>query len=520
MSNINLHYLCLGVLPFLLSGCSIKGGLLTTVGPDYKTPEPPTANRWYAKQTDTNTPPTAHQGKLVNLTQWWAGFGDPALNRLLSAAQLESASIAKAKAQIEESRANLVSSDSVFLPAIDLGLASSRSNFSFGQAPFLRNQHQLSVQSSWEIDLFGGLTRQREAAQSQLESRVASWHDARVVVAAELANDYLAYRHCEVQLQLRKADAESRQNAARLTAIAGNAGFRSPADVALANASAADGNRMVLQQQALCERSIKGLVALTGLQETQVRAFLTAKPEQMATLPKPPPFLINTLPAKVIRQRPDIAAAERDMAEASAKIGVELANRFPKLSLSGNITPIFQNVNGSALTLAETWSIGPTLSLPLFDAGKRAANVDAAKAEYEASVAKFRAAVRTAVKEVEEAMVRIASADERLPLANSAVSDYRSHFLATQKLYEAGLGNLIDVETARRNLVSAELAAKELEQERVSAWIALYRAAGGSWEDNQTQAPKAKTQASPEEQGKTNTNPFSQQPKELPGAKS
>jgi outer membrane protein TolC len=223
------------------------------------------------------------------------------------------------------------------------------------------------------------------------------------------------------------------------------------------------------------------------LEEAQVSTLLSDGSPQLTKLPKPPPFKINSVPANVIRQRPDIAAAERDMAESSAKIGVEQANRFPKLSLSGNITPIFQNINGSALTLAETWSIGPTLSLPLFDAGKRAANVETAKAQYQAAVVKFRAAVRTAVKEVEEAMVRITSADERLPLARSAATDYQSHFLASQKLYEVGLGSLLDAETARRNVVAAELSVKELEQEKVSAWIALYRAVGGSWEDQQGQ---------------------------------
>jgi outer membrane protein TolC len=184
---------------------------------------------------------------------------------------------------------------------------------------------------------------------------------------------------------------------------------------------------------------------------------------------------------------------------------VELANRFPKLSLSGNITPIFQNINGAALTLAETWSIGPTLSLPLFDAGKRAANVESAKAQYVAYIAQYRATVRTAVKEVEEAMVRLASADERLPLAQSATTDYKTSFLSAQKLFEVGLGNLIDVESTRRSLVTAELATKELEQEKVSAWIALYRAVGGSWEDRQVQNLSTETTQFPTKSKNTNS---------------
>ncbi|MCX7096494.1 MAG: efflux transporter outer membrane subunit [Methylococcales bacterium] len=469
--------LALVALPLVLSGCAIKGGWITTVGPDYQRPAPPTSPQWQAPQ-----PTLAHQGKLADLNHWWEQFNDPILNRLLSAAQTESASIALAKARIEQAHASVVGADSLLLPRLDSGLNSSRSSFSFGEAPFLRTQHQLDVQSSWEIDLFGGLARQQEASLSQLEARKAEWHDARVAVAAELANAYLAYRYCETQLQLNQSDAQSRVASANLLAIAADAGFRTTADAALAKASAADGNNALLRRQAECEHAIKGLVALTGMEEPKLRLLLALFPQRAAKLPSPPPFRINAIPAKALLQRPDVAAAERDMAEASAKIGVEQAKRFPKLSLSGNITPVLQNINGAALTLAETWSYGPTLSLPIFDAGRRAANVDAAKADYIASISRFRATVRTAVKEVEDALVRLQSVNQRLPEVQAAADGYQTNFQATQKSYEIGLGNLLDNEIARRSMVTAKLAITELEQEKVSAWIALYRAVGGGWQ--------------------------------------
>ena len=153
---------------------------------------------------------------------------------------------------------------------------------------------------------------------------------------------------------------------------------------------------------------------MTGLQEPEVRKLLTEAPDRVAKLPSPPAFRIDSLPAHVLLQRPDVAAAERDVAEASANIGVEQAKRFPKLSLSGNITPTLQNINGAAFLLAQTWSIGPTLSLPLFDAGKRAADVETARAQYQSAESKFRSKVRTAVKEVEEALVRLDSAEPTL----------------------------------------------------------------------------------------------------------
>jgi NodT family efflux transporter outer membrane factor (OMF) lipoprotein len=477
----NLRRFSGGFLPLLLAGCW-SGGLLTTVGPDYQTAPLPTAANWQAPQSDNL--PVAHQGDANQLKQWWAGFQDPVLNRFLTEAQQVSASVAEAKSRIEQARANLVGAESSLLPSLNFSAGADHSSASFGGSPFVWNKFPFGLQSSWELDLFGGLARQKEAADRQLEARNAAWHDARVAVAVEVGNAYLDYRYCEAQLQITQADTASRLESSRLAEIAGNAGFRSTADVALVNAGAAEANKTLLQQQTQCERLIKGLVALTGLAETQVRKLLSEVPEKIAKLPKPPTFRIDSVPARVLLQRPDLAAAEREVAEASAKIGVEQAKRFPKLSLSGNITPTLQNINGAAFFLAQTWAIGPTLSLPIFDQGKRAADVEVAKAQYQAAESKFRSKVRTAVQEVEEALLRLDSAAKRLPESKKAVFNYRTHFQAAQELYQAGLGSLPDVETARRNVLSAEMAQTELEKERVSAWIALYRAAGGSWDED------------------------------------
>lgn len=493
MRNRKFLLLGLSLSSLSLSAC-MSGGLLMTVGPDYQNPTPPTDSQWHAPQSET-VKQLAHQGDPADLKKWWQRFNDPVFNRLLEAAQKESASVASAKARIEASRANLVGADGALLPSLDSSMGIRRSSSSFGGPAFVWTQYQIGLQSSWEIDLFGGLARHQESAISQLESRNASWHDARVAVAVEVANAYLAYRYCETQVQLLSSDADSRHASSKLSDLAQQAGFKAQADVAMANASAAEGNRLLLAQQSQCERAIKGLVAISGLEEAQLRQWLTQSPDQVAKLPSPPPFKIASVPASVLLQRPDVAAAERDVAEASAHIGVEQAKRFPKLSLSGNITPTLQNINGAALLLAQTWAIGPTISLPLFDAGKRAADVEVARAQYEASVSTFRSKVRTAVKEVEEALVRLDSVDKRLPEARNAASGYQTKFKATQTLFDAGLGSLIDVETSRRYMLSAELAIKELEQEQVSAWIALYRAAGGSWEgidavgDNTPQQP-------------------------------
>lgn len=496
MAILIVRLLSLAALPLLLSCSGWRSGWLTTVGPDYKTPALPTENQWHSLQGNEGIP-IAHHGDPTNLKRWWDRFNDPVLGRLLLAAQEVNASIAMAKANIEQARARFIDANASALPNLDLNASVNYTAFNINNIGISGRHfsideidltlYKVGVQSSWEIDIFGGLARQWESTQSQLESRTASWHDARVAVAVEVANAYLQYRFCEAQVKLMAADTASRDESSRLLRIIGQAGFSSPADVALAQASAADGSQNLLNYKAQCEHSVKGLVKLTGMEERAIRKLLTGTPERVAKLPSPPPFEIDSLPARVLLQRPDLAAAERDMAEASANIGVERAKQFPKLSLTGNISRILANIDLNVISSValglQAWSIGPSLSLPLFDAGRRAANTRSAQAQYDASVVKFRDKVRTAVKEVEDALVRLDSVGKRLPLARLAAAEYKKNFLAQENLYKNGLGNLIDTEASRRSVLSAEMTVVQLEQERVGAWIALYRAAGGSWDD-------------------------------------
>ena len=476
----------LGIVQLALTGCG--GGLITTVGPDYQGQGVTADKRWQAEL------PLAHGGNPASLKRWWDRFDDLELSRFLSAAQRESATVAQARSRIDEARAGMVSAMAAGLPSLNTQVDIVRAENTFGGPVFEWNRYQAGLQSNWEVDLFGGIARQREAALSQLGARAGAWHDARVAVAVEVANAYLGYRHCEALVNIAEADAASRKASARLVNIAGQAGLRAPADVALSNASAADGQDLLIRQRGVCERAIKSLVALTGLGEAEVRHRLTANAERIARLPSPPPFRLTGVPAEVLIQRPDVAIAEREVAEASAQIGVEEAKRYPRLSLSGNITPTLQSVNGAALYLAHTWQIGPTVTLPIFDAGKRAADVEAARARYAATAAKFRATVRTAVREVEEALVRLNNAEQRLPEARAALRGYRDNFRATEQLYRIGFGNLIEVEASRRQALTSERTVADLEQERVSAWIALYRAAGGGWDDS---APPPSQPATP-----------------------
>jgi outer membrane protein TolC len=197
---------------------------------------------------------------------------------------------------------------------------------------------------------------------------------------------------------------------------------------------------------------------------------------------------VATVPAQALLQRPDLYAAAREVTAASAETGAANARRYPQFSLSGSIGALVIRTEGTRET-SGTWSFGPLgVSVPLFDGGRRAAEVDAAQARYDEAVAMYRGRVRQAVREVEEALVTLQSTGQRASDAALAVQGYRTSFDATEARYKGGLASLVELEDARRLLLAAETALVSLQRERVAAWISLYRAAGGGWAPEQMQA--------------------------------
>jgi len=454
------HAVALAVL-CLLAGCA------TPPPPVAPAPTPAQAPRWHA--------PLPHDGTLAGLAAWWQQLGDPLLAELVAAAQAASPSVSAARARIEEARAARIAARAALLPALEASAAAARGN-SQPPAP-LATTVQAGAQASWEIDLFGGNRAAEQAAQARLEGAEAGWHDARVAVAAETAATYLGLRSCERQVLVADRDAQSRRETARLAALSANAGFTPPADAALARASAADASRRATQQRAQCEMEVKALVALSALAEPQLRERLAAPWQEPAgAVPAVP-----AVPAALLAQRPDVHRAARDVAAASADVGSAQAQRLPRLTLAGSIAAGTARAGGVATDL-QTWSIGPLgLTLPLFDGGRRAANVDAAQARHADAAARYADRVRQAVREVEQALVQLESARARDQDARTAYEGYAASLAATQARYGSGLASLPELEESRRVALAAETALLTLQQERLAAWVALYRAVGGGW---------------------------------------
>lgn len=460
--------------PRRLPGAAVLFALLALAGCAATAPptrvDLPTPAGWQA--------PLPHQGRVEDIVRWWERLGDPLLTDLIAAAQDVSPDLAQARSRVEQARATQVAARSALLPGVDAQGNASRGTSQ--QAAGLATTVQGVVQASWEVDVFGGNAAAAEAARQRLAGAQARWHEARVSVAAEVATQYDAWRQCLRLADVAQSDARSRSESARLTEASERAGFTAPATLALAQASGAEGRVRAEQQRMACDIDLKGLVALTGLPEPELRARAAAAPAPQS-LPDSL-FAIDALPARVLAQRPDVYAAEREVAAASADVGNARAQRFPRLTLAGSVGRAWGSTGGTSVA-TNTWSIGPVgVSLPIFDAGRRAAQVDAAEARYQEAAQLYRANARRAVSEVEQALVRLASTAARSADAERAAAGYRASFVATEARWRGGLASLLELEETRRTALNSETALISLRQERMAAWIGLYRAAGGGWE--------------------------------------
>ena len=463
--------------PLTLAAClAALGTGGCAVGPDYIKPAP-----FGSVAMATWVAPLPHHGSSVELVNWWQRWNDPVLVELLAQAQRQNRSIAQSSARITQARAAYRAATSALLPSAAANASDNRSKGGQGElgatGNTLERSRSLSLDAAWELDVVGGTRRGREAAAQRALARESDWHDARVSIAAEVAATYVNLRACEVLLGGYRIDVASRAETAQLTKLKVNAGFEAPANAALTDASAAEARARLAQQQANCDLSIKSLAELTALDETQLRAKLMAS---TAKLPSPTGFAISVIPAAAISQRPDIASAERELMAASNDIGLAMADRFPRVSLTGSIG--FSENSGSGYdTRGRTWSYGPAISLPIFDMGRRAANVDGARARFEESIAAYQGKTLRAVREVEEALVRLDSAERREKDANMALAGYQQFLTAAAARVREGAGSLTELEEARRAVVQAQGVAVGVTLDRLVGWINLYKAVGGGW---------------------------------------
>lgn len=477
------------LLPGLLGGCA---NLLPALAVPPTEVSAPTPSAWAAPA------PQAHGGALPKLQGWWQQWNDPLLLDLMGRAQQASPSVAAAATRVAQARHEAVAAGASASPSVQGSVGVSRA-ISYVDYP-IATQASAGLQARWELDLMGGLAAAQRGVADRLSASEAQWHDARVAVAAEVARQYTGWRACQQTLHIAQADTQARESTARLVQAQASAGMQAPAQAALAPASAAQGRMQTIQQASRCDASLKALVALTDSDEALLRQRLAppagspghaaAAREWMgpalpsaAQLPPPP-----TLPAVLLAQRPDVFSAQKAVAAASADVGVAEADRYPRLSLSGQIAAVGTRGAGGD---GPTWSIGPLqLSLPLLDGGLRTSQATLARARYDETVVAYQATVRGAVREVEQALLELHSIAQREADADLATQGFARALQATTERQRAGLANLLELEDTRRSALSAQLTLTELARDRVLAWVDLYRAYGGGW---QAPAPSTPT---------------------------
>jgi outer membrane protein, multidrug efflux system len=480
----SLIFICLLLVGSLLGGCSTYDLFKHKNKPQPASDAPLTPPSWQAT--------LPHDGKVADLADWWQQFNDPVLTQLIQSAQLVNPDIATAKANIAAAQAAVTAANAQLLPNVTAGASASRSRSgtalpsSSGVVFPTSSTAGISADMKWELDVWGKNQADKNEEEAKLTGTKALWHEARVIVAADTAKQYINYRLCENLEKIANKNVESSSETARLSGLTAQAGFLAPASASQAEAQAAEAINRLKKQQLQCVLIVKSLVALTAIPEPDLQASLD---KNSGVVPTPVNIEVDAVPAKTLSQRPDVLNAERNVAATSFEIIVNEAQRYPSLSLSGNIGLSYDSAAHKLITNRRsffkdgfTWSIGPlAVSIPIYDAGVSKANIKAAKAQYEAAKIIYESVARNAVREVEDALVKLNSTALRLDDVKKAADGFNVSLAATQTRYQANLANLFELEEARRASLQADTNVFTLENERILAWIDLYRAMGGGW---------------------------------------
>lgn len=449
----------------LLSACA-------TVGPDYVAPETPSADR-FSNAADAGF--TAEQIEI----QWWKRFQDAALDALIQRALSANHDMRIAAARLKEARAIYRDAELDRFPTGSASASAQRGRNSEAQA--LGGDRDLELYSlgfdaTWELDLFGRVRRAVEAAEADAQAAQANLRDARVSVVAEVARNYFEYRGAELELAVARRNLDNQKQTYALTGSLLDAGRGTALDVARAatqfNATAA----AIPLLEIAVKRAQHRLAVLLGESPT---VFKLAAP---ADLPAFTAAFPVGEPVQLLRRRPDVRFAERQLAAATARIGVATADLFPRVTLSGFLGFVATSGGDLGRAASESWSLNPTLSWAAFDLGGVRARLRASEARAEAALAVYERAVLLALEETENALVNFGRQQARLiALRAAAQSAMRATELARLR-YDEGAADFLSLLDAERTQLDAESSVARAQAQAYTALIAVYKALGGGWE--------------------------------------
>jgi outer membrane protein, multidrug efflux system len=453
----------------LLSGCA--------VGPDYRAPIADVPARWSSDQT-RQAPGPAH------LSHWWSRLNDPLLDALIDEATASNLDVATSKAKIREARYSLQQTTAGLFPSVTgsgsatRNKSSTSSNDTIGTSGDPYNQFQAGFDSSWELDLFGGTRRGVEAATRNIEASEDDLQATLVTLVGDVASYYVDARGYQARIALARRTAASQRETAALTRTKFEAGSASAVDAAKAIAQASSTEANVPSYEAAYAADVHRLGILLGREPLALTRALA----RTAPIPKPRMPLPKGIPADILLTRPDVRAAERRLAQATAKIGQAEAALYPSVSLTGSVSTSALKLSDLAKYSSVSWSFGPSVSVPIFDAGKLRAAVGVSQAQRDQHHVAFRSAVLTALEDVENAIVSLNSERTRTRQLTDAATNYREAARLSRSLFQNGSSSFLDVLDSERSLYSSE---DSLLQSRVAVakdYVTLAKALGGGWD--------------------------------------
>jgi NodT family efflux transporter outer membrane factor (OMF) lipoprotein len=441
------------------------------VGPDYKRPaaEAPPAYK-ESQGWKIGEPQQAGSDKA-----WWSIYNDAPLDELekqidISNQNLKSSEAAyrQAVALVGEARAN-------FFPTLTLGASVQRAQ----QQSHVQTLYAGSVAASWEIDIWGRIRREVESTSANAQASAADLAAARLSAQAALATDYFDLRVEDELQRLLDATVVAFTHSLQITQNKYDAGVAAETDVASARTQLESTRAQAINVGVLRSQLEHAIAVLTG--KSPADFTLAPAPVVVADVPVTPPGL----PSGLLERRPDIAAAERQMAAANAQIGVAVAAYYPTISLSGSYGLASTALSALFSPESVVWAVGPQLAATLYEGGLRSAQVEAARATYDQTVALYRQTVLTAFQQVEDQLAALRILAQQAVVQDDAVKAAAEAERLTLNQYEAGTVDYTSVITAQANALSSRQTALGILQSRITASVALVTALGGGWDVNQ-----------------------------------
>ncbi len=448
-----------------------------SVGPDYVQPDVAAPDA-YRDADNFGTWKTATPSDAFARGEWWTVFNDSTLDELELRALDANQDLRAAAARVMQARAAAGLARGAYWPQLAVGASASRERNSTTTDNVFPNElattYRVPIEASWEIDFFGRVRRLNEGARAEVEANAAAFESVKLALTADVATNYFALIALEQELASVRDTLALRRRAVDLIAARLRSGTAADLDLARAETELAVTET---EHAALARQRAAVLNALAVLVGEPASSFKL----EIALRAMVAPEIPVGLPSELLERRPDIAAAERALAAANARIGVAKAAFFPAISLTGFAGQASGDIDRLFDSDSRMWSIGPRLYLPIFQGGRNRANLERSRAAYEEAVAEFRQRVLIAFREVQDALTATKLLGEQTAAHERALEAARRTATRAQTRYDAGFVSYLEVIDAQRSVHALERSEAQLAAQRANARVALIKALGGGW---------------------------------------